>query len=303
MQNHIYENMRILSFGSLNTDNVYEVSHFVTPGETLYADNLKIIPGGKGLNQSISLAKGGLNVSHAGIVGKDGNLLIDTLNRNNIKTNLIKRSNTSLTGHTIIQVDNKGQNSIIYWSGANHDITADYIDYVLEGFSSGDYIILQNEINNIPYIIDLAHKKGLLIVFNPSPFNDVIQNCDISKVSYLFMNEIEASLLTKECDIKKQLEFMALNYPTCRTIITMGEQGSYYKDHDIEIHQNIVKANVVDTTAAGDTFAGFFIAAIIKGYTANSAMKIATTASSITVSRPGASDSIPSWGEISSVCG
>ena len=158
--------MKVLNYGSLNLDLVYHMEHFIRPGETFGATRLDKFPGGKGLNQSIALARAGARVYHAGNVGPDGEVLVETLRNAGVDTDLIRRVE-EVTGHAVIQVDSRGDNSIILYAGANARVTSDQIDRVLEEFARGDYLILQNEINLVGEIMDKAFDKGMTIVLNP----------------------------------------------------------------------------------------------------------------------------------------
>ena len=167
--------MKILNFGSCNVDYVYSMERIVAPGETLSASKMELFPGGKGLNQSVAVAKAGAHIYHAGVIGNDGDMLFDILEKNGVDTTYIKRVD-SKNGHAIIQVDKSGENSIFVHKGTNGMITEEFVDYVIGSFEKGDIILLQNEINNLNYIIDKAFEKGLKIYFNPSPFNEQLLN-------------------------------------------------------------------------------------------------------------------------------
>lgn len=183
--------MRILNFGSCNIDYVYELSHIVMPGETIDSNIMNKFPGGKGLNQSIALSKGGGEVYHAGCIGRDGMFLKETMESAGVNTEYLKISD-SASGHAIIQVDSNGENSIIIHHGANYMIEKDYIDYVFENFKSDDMLVLQNEIGNLEYIIDKGYEKNMKIVLNPSPFVDKLAQIDLNKIYLLVLNGIEA---------------------------------------------------------------------------------------------------------------
>ncbi|NLZ76484.1 MAG: ribokinase, partial [Spirochaetales bacterium] len=143
---------KALCFGSLNIDYVYDVPHILRPGETLASTNRTIYPGGKGLNQSIALAKAGVETFHAGAIGEEGGLLLEMLQKGGVDTRFV-RTVEGLSGHTVIQRDIRGRNNIILYGGANRAITEEQIDETLRHFSSGDHLLLQNEINLIPSIM------------------------------------------------------------------------------------------------------------------------------------------------------
>ena len=297
--------MKALNFGSLNIDFVYNVEHFVRSTETISSQSMAIFAGGKGLNQSVALAKSGIDTWHAGNIGEDGEFLAEILQKAGAHTDFITRL-PGRNGHAIIQKQPNGQNCILLYGGSNRQNTRTQVDEVLSHFEKGDYLILQNEINEIAYIMERAHEKGMIIVLNPSPMDEKIFTYPLEYVDYFLLNEIEAKDLTgfDVCTEKGGIETDALldavfsHFPNSKVVLTLGEYGSIYKDEKQKIHQPIVKVPVVDTTAAGDTFTGFFIGSIAKGLSPKEAMQIAAKASAIAVSRQGAAPSIPELNEV-----
>jgi ribokinase len=284
--------MKILNFGSLNYDYVYRVDHILRPKETLASEELKVFCGGKGLNQSVALARAGAEVYHAGMVGEDGDLLIDLCKENGIHTGYIRKT-AGKSGHTVIQVDREGQNGILLFGGSNQKISGDYIQEVLENFNRGDVLVLQNEINRINTLIEEGYKKGMMIVLNPSPINDGIKNCDLGKVDYFLMNEVEGEELTGKKEPEEMLKVMGKIYKDAKVVLTLGEKGAYYQDGENRFYEEAVKTEAVDTTAAGDTFTGFFLASVLKENDPKKALASAAKAASLAVSRAGAVASIP----------
>ena len=194
--------MKILNFGSINIDIFFRVEHIVRPGETISSESIEKRAGGKGLNQSVALAKVSDSVYHAGSIGTDGNFLIEEMENFGVDTSLLKKSD-KLTGNAIIQVDDKGENSIVLYKGANFDNSESYVDEVLSHFEKDDILVLQNEINCMPYIVNKAYENGLKIVLNPSPITDEIEKIDLDKIDLLLVNETEAKALAKVSDAKK----------------------------------------------------------------------------------------------------
>jgi len=286
--------MKVLSYGSLNIDNVYTVDHFVRSGETMSSLQMEVFSGGKGLNQSIALAKSGVSVWHAGAVGKkDGDFLLEQLEEVGVHVELISKLPVK-TGHAIIQRNREGQNCILLFGGANQQVTKEQVDDVMEQFSEGDFLILQNEISEIGYIMQKAHEKKMKIVLNPSPMDEKIFTYPLEYVDYFILNEIEArDLCGHEGTGDELLELLAEKFPMAKIVLTLGEDGAIYRDQEIVIRQPIFKVDAVDTTAAGDTFTGFFIGGLVLGETPQMAMKNAAKASSIAVTRSGAAPSIP----------
>lgn len=284
--------MKVLNFGSLNLDYVYQVESILIPGETQASRDRQTFCGGKGLNQSIALAKAGIPVYHAGMIGDGGEILLETCKENGVNTEFIRRI-PGPCGHTVIQVDKDGQNCILLFGGANRSITREFVDEVLAAFDKGDIILLQNEVNELDYIIDRAYEKGMMIILNPSPYDDKLKSCDMSKVSLFLVNEIEGYQITGEKEPEKILAAVREKYPSAKIVLTLGGDGSVYQDETGVYHQGIFKVKAVDTTAAGDTFTGYFISSIIDGMPVAEGLEMAAKASAIAVSRPGATASIP----------
>ena len=288
---------KILNYGSLNIDYVYDVDHFVTAGETLSSDNLFTNCGGKGLNQSIACAKAGSQIFHAGKIGENGDFLKDILESYNVDTSFVKKCDTP-NGHAIIQVDKEGQNCILLFSGSNSEITESEVDSCFDNFEKGDYLLLQNEINLIPYIMNKAFEKGLNIVFNPSPINQQIYKYPIEKVSLLILNEVEGKALSGFDEAQDIINELKKKYPDTDILLTLGKNGAVFANSEKQISHGIYEADVVDSTAAGDTMTGYFVACIAKGESPERALEIASKASSITVTRNGAAVSIPTYDEV-----
>ena len=289
--------MKVLNFGSLNIDYVYTVDHIVEGGETILSSKSETFCGGKGLNQSIALAKAGVPVYHAGLVGEEGDFLLDICRKYGVDTTYIKKL-PAKGGHAIIQTDKDGQNCIILYGGTNQMQTREYIDEVLGNFESGDYIVLQNEINLLDYVIEKASERGMKIVLNPSPFDSKLDACDLKKVDWFILNEIEGGQFTGCMQADDIMASLTERFPGAKFVLTLGENGSVYFDGKEKVSQEIFKVEVVDTTAAGDTFTGYFLASVIAGKSMQDALKLAAKASSIAVSRPGAAPSIPSVDEV-----
>lgn len=289
--------MKILNFGSLNIDKVYAVEEIVKGGETIDSVSFSESVGGKGLNQSIAVAKAGGNIMHAGCVGKDGEILLQALKDNNVDTSLIKTVETA-SGQAIIQVDKHGQNCIILFHGANYEVDKAYIDEAMQDFAQGDILILQNEISNIDYIIGVAKAKQMKIYLNPSPINENLNKYNMQAIDGIFVNEHEGAYLAGKEKVEDILDSLASKYPELEIILTFGDKGAYYRHKDINIFQPAYKVDAVDTTAAGDTFTGYFIALRQQGKSIEESLQKASKASSITVSRKGASISIPKIAEV-----
>ena len=292
--------MRVLSFGSLNIDYVYEVPRFVGGGETLSALSLRRFSGGKGLNQSVALARAGLEVRHAGAVGRDGLFLLEELRAAGADTRYVEVLEDVSTGHAVIQRTPAGENCILLYGGANRRITREHIDRVLSDFGPGDALVLQNEISELPYLAEQAKKRDMIVALNPSPMEEGLLSL-LPSAGYLILNEIEASQLLRGLGkpVPEAGEALAEALPSSATIVlTLGPQGSLCAAGGRLIRQAAVPVRPVDTTAAGDAYTGFFLAGALSGRGVEWAMEYASAAAAIAVTRPGAAPSIPSREEV-----
>lgn len=289
--------MKVLNFGSVNIDYVYQMEHFIRPGETAPCASLTTGCGGKGLNQSIALAKAGTAVYHAGLYGREGQFLLDKMNAAGVDTSLM-RPGDGPNGHAIIQVEKSGQNCIILYGGTNRQVTQDYVDEVLSHFEKGDVLVLQNEISNMPYIMQKAHEKGLRIAFNAAPYGPEVLEYPLETVTWLIVNEVEGAGLSGKEDFSDIAEALVRKHPGVTVMLTMGKSGCLYKSAEETVRVPACHVDAVDTTAAGDTFIGYFVRGMIENLPARETLRQATVASAIAVTRPGAADSVPALSEV-----
>ncbi len=289
--------MKIINFGSINIDHVYSVEHFVKPGETLRSKGYQVFSGGKGANQSFALARAGATVLHAGKIGEDGSWLKEGLSKSGVDTRLIETVRES-TGHALIQVNAQGENAIIIHAGANESFTDSDIENVLEHAEAKDWLLLQNEINAIDSILYSCRTRGLQVVFNPAPMSEEVKSYPLEYVDIFIINEVEGEALTGEDDPEKIVLKMQALYPKSKTVLTLGKAGLIYKDHERTVSMKALEVAVVDTTGAGDTFVGYFLAGLMQEKSLEVSLQTGITASAICVGRHGAADSIPTRKEV-----
>ena len=291
--------MRILCFGSLNIDHVYQVDHIARPGQTLPAHSYQVFAGGKGANQSAALALAGARVYHAGLVGPDGSWLVDKLHNLGVDMQYTGTSDTP-TGHALIQVDRQGENSIVIYPGCNFELSQGSMDATLKKFTKGDMLLLQNEINDISHLIKQAKNRGLKVCFNPAPFTPSVLDYPLEQVDLFFVNESEGQGLTGHKSPVEDTLLMALaeQLPHAEVVLTLGPRGARYHAPQLDLQIPARQVQPVDTTAAGDTFIGYFLAALASASTIPQALHQATRAAALCVTRPGAMDSIPRRDEL-----
>jgi len=289
--------MKVLNIGSMNLDLVYSVDHIVQPGETEASFALDTFLGGKGLNQSMSLAKAGVEVYQGGMIGEDGQPFLDACVEYGVKADYIRKV-PGKSGHAVIQRDKNAQNCILLYGGANQMLTEEYVDEVLSHFAAGDILLLQNEVNMMPYIVEQAYAKGMQIALNPSPFNEKLDEVDMKKISIFLLNEVEGGQVTGLVEPQEIIAKMLELFPHAKIVLTLGKDGAIYADAAQQHFQPIFPVKAVDTTAAGDTFTGYFLAGLIEEMPIPEVLKMSAKASSIAVTRAGAVPSIPYRDEV-----
>jgi len=289
--------MRIFNFGSLNIDHVYRVDHIVRPGETIASLDYNIFAGGKGANQSIAVARAGGTVFHVGKIGKDGVWMIEDMKNDGVIIENIAISDNA-SGHAIIQVDAHGQNSIVICGGTNKEITRTDIRTVLSKADKNDIALLQNEINDIPFIINEAADAGLTVCFNPAPMDLAVLGYPLEKVSFFIINESEGEALTGKNRPQDSIMGMRTKYPSARIVLTRGAEGVTYADEHETFEIPGINVDAVDTTAAGDTFIGYMLSGIQKGNSIADSLEYANRAAAVSVTRKGATVSIPYASEL-----
>ena len=284
--------MKILNVGSMNVDHVYEVDHFVRPGETLRGSSYRTFAGGKGFNQSIALARAGATTHHLGAIGKDGEWLLERLTREGVDAAHVKIAKDA-SGHAIIQVIPGGENAIVLHGGANLALSALDIDDAIASFSEGDYLLIQNETNGVGHAIRRGRERGLRVVFNPAPMTPAVLDYPLECVDVFVINETEAEGLTGKTSPENVRRVMRERFPGAATVLTMGSRGATFFDAEDEYHRAAIAVNAVDTTAAGDTFIGYFLAELLRSDDPQLALRSGCHAAALCVAKPGAADSIP----------
>jgi ribokinase len=293
--------MKALVFGSLNIDLIFSVDHTVLPGETIGSAGLERSAGGKGANQAAALAKAGMETAIAGKIGQDGLFLPELLSSCGVDTSRVVIDKKGATGQALIQLDKKGQNAIVLYPGGNHRITGEEADRALADFGKGDIIVLQNEILLTADIMKKARSRGLTVCLNPSPYDENAERLPLDLADLLFVNEIEGAALASLAagtPAPEILEPLVRRFPASEIILTAGREGAYYGYKETREKGDILDLPVADTTGAGDTFTGYYIAARAGNYSVREALGFACKAASVAVSRKGAMASIPFKDEV-----
>lgn len=289
--------MTIYNFGSLNIDHVYRIDHSASPGETVVCDDFSMYAGGKGANQSIAIARAGGAVCHVGKIGYDGLWMVENMKNDGVDTSNIFIS-TKPTGHAIVQVDKFGQNSIVIYGGANYDITKEEIDTVLSKCQPNDVVLLQNEIRNVGYLISQAADMGLEVIFNPAPMSSDVFTFALEDVGMLIINEKEGQMLSGKTTHEDIVDTIIEKYPHSKVVLTLGESGAVYADGSSRIAVHGCEVTTVDATGAGDAFIGYMLAGLQKGMSVEYCLSFANKAAALSVTRKGATASIPMLNEV-----
>ncbi len=284
--------MKILNFGSLAHHYIYKVDHFVRPFEQQVAKERKQFPGGKGLFQSVALARAGVDVMHAGIIGEDGRLLKEYLERNGVDCRTIKQV-PGLCGHAVIQVNPDLESHSLVFGGTNHQWHVDDFAQCLEHANPGDIVLIQNEINGISELIEQAKAKGLFVVFNVAPACENVRAYPLDLVDIFVMNESQGQTITQKHVVEEVLRELLLRFPKAAFVLTLGSKGARYIDQKQRITIPAEIGHEVSHLAVGDSFLGYFLASMLKGLPVESCLKKAIRAARICLETRGAVESIP----------
>lgn len=288
---------QVINFGSINIDYIYQVPHFVMPGETLASNQLNTVLGGKGANQSVAVASAGATVAHSGQIGVADQWAIAELQQYGVDTHGIKTV-TEKSGHAVIQVDQQGENAIVLYGGANLNCQLEDLEASLTKHHKAQYLLLQNECNLLPQAIDVGHKYGLKIILNPAPMSNNINDLDFEKVDILIVNQGEAQQLSECATEETGWEVLAARFKNLQLVITRGADGALMLNHGQRIASPAPRVKPIDTTGAGDTFVGYFVAGCVTGLDALANMQRACHAAALATTKLGALHSIPRLSEL-----
>lgn len=283
---------KLVNLGSLCIDNVYRVANITGPGETVASASHEVFPGGKGLNQSIAAARAGAQVEHFGCIGADGLWLRDTLASEGVGVAGLRQTDTP-SGHAVIQVNEAGENAIVIAGGANRVLTSSDVTAALDRVQSGDWLLLQNEINDLEAVLATAAERGCRVAFNVAPVDGREQGYDLSGVALLIVNEIEAAALAGIDDRQAAVRVLRERYPDADVVLTVGREGLTHAGPDGGTTLDAYAVTAVDETAAGDAFIGYLMAALIAGKPMHTALRLASAAGALAVTKAGAASSIP----------
>jgi len=283
------------NFGAINLDHVYRVPHLVHPGETLISHDYRVGLGGKGANQSLAMARAGGRVRHWGRLGRQDAWARDRLEAAGVTVETIALVDEP-SGHAIIQVDDAGENAIVLFPGANHGMTEQALDACFAVTSQGDWLLIQNECNALHRVMERAVDAGLNIAFNPAPMSDAVLDLPLGACRLLFVNRGEAAWLAgldADASPEALLDGLAQRLPDCATVLTLGSDGAWYQADSVRHFQPAIPVTPLDTTGAGDTFIGYYLAALQHGRPVIDCLRRGATAAALGVQVAGAAESIP----------
>ena len=283
---------RLVNLGSLCIDHVYGVPNITSAGETVASRSHAVFPGGKGLNQSLAAARAGASVVHAGCIGADGRWLRDELAQAGVDVSLLREVDTP-SGHAVIQVNPRGENAIVIAGGANRVLTAADREAAFALCGPDDWLLLQNEINDLEAVLDGARAAGSRVAFNVAPADGREQGYDLGGVGLLILDEVEAAALAGTSDPDAALDALCARYPSCDVVITLGRDGLRHGRGDARLRLDAFPADAVDETAAGDAFVGYLMAALLDDKLMQEALVLGSAAGALAVTKAGAASSIP----------
>ncbi len=285
---------RLVNLGSLCVDNVYAVPNIAAAGETVASLSHAVHPGGKGLNQSLAAAKAGAAVAHFGCIGADGRWLKDVLANAGVDVRGV-REVAGTSGHAVIQVNPRGENAITIAGGANRRLTEQDFNAACVGLGDADWLLLQNEINDLERVLARAEEAPARVAFNVAPVDGREQAYDLAAVDLLIVNAVEAAALAggRVAEPEAALRALAARYPDCDVALTLGRDGLLFARGAERSRLAAFPVQAVDETAAGDAFVGFLMAALIDGQDMQEALRRGAAAGALAVTQAGAATSIP----------
>lgn len=294
----------ICVIGSLNMDLVVNVDTMPKPGQTIIGSNFKEVPGGKGANQAVAMARLNGNVSMIGKVGEDGfgQTLINSLKNDKVDTTYIQTAKGA-TGVALITVDKNAQNSIVVSPGANFEVKEDDIDNNIEAIKNSDIVVLQLEtpLNTIKYALNKAKELNKYTILNPAPAvkldDEIIKNVDLLTPNETELEIISEIKIENEDDINRAAKKM-IEKGVKELIVTLGSKGSLYINKEKSFFKSAYKVEAVDTTAAGDSFTGALSVALSNNKTMEDAMDFASTVGALSVMKEGAQSSLPTLKDV-----
>lgn len=301
--------MAIAVLGSLNIDFFFDTDHIVCDGETLKTQKQTVQAGGKGLNQAIACSRAGQKTVMGGKIGSDGKMLVDLLETSGADCRLVETEPDVLSGKAIIQRTPDSRNAILLYPGANSAIDAVYLDFFFEQTKEIPCLLLQNEISSLDIILKKARESDKKVFFNPAPMSPDIFNADLDGISCLILNQTESMQLASkdmkagehrfETEILQVLiERWVRSHPFSSILVTIGDKGALYQDYSRRLYMPPYPVEAVDSTGAGDTFTGYFTAAVSEGLETDLALQYASAAAALSVSRFGAAVSVPNRTEV-----
>lgn len=287
---------KLVNLGSLCIDNVYRVHNIAAAGETVASLSCEVFPGGKGLNQSIAAARAGAEVVHVGCVGTDGGWLRDTLADEGVDVSAL-RIIDGASGHAVIQVNDEGTNAIVVTGGANRVLTNDDVQTALDSVQADDWLLLQNEINDLESVLRQARERGCRVAFNVAPADGREANYQLDGVQLLIVNEVEAKALAGEPDPATAATILSERLPHATVVLTLGKDGLICVDADGQTTLAAFPVRAIDETAAGDAFIGFLMGALLAGEDMAFALRLGSAAGALATTKAGAASSLPTLTE------
>ena len=299
----------ICVIGSLNMDLVVNVDTMPKPGQTIIGSNFKEVPGGKGANQAVAMARLNGNVSMIDKVGEDGfgQTLINSLKNDKVDTTYIQTAKGA-TGVALITVDKNAQNSIVVSPGANFEVKEDDIDNNIEAIKNSDIVVLQLEtpLDTIKYALNKAKELNKYTILNPAPAvkldDEIIKNVDLLTPNETELEIISGVSIENEEDIQKAAQIM-IEKGVKELIVTLGSKGSLYINKEKSMFKKAYKVEAVDTTAAGDSYTGALAVALSQDKGMEEAMDFASKVGALSVLKEGAQSSLPTLDDVESFRG
>lgn len=283
---------KLVNLGSLCIDNVYRVANIAAMGETVPSISYAVYAGGKGLNQSLAAAKAGAEVVHVGAVGSDGEWLRELLETSGVDASGVRVVGEA-SGHAVIQVNDAGANAIVVTGGANRKLVPADVERAFAQMAPGDWLLLQNEINDLDLVLRRAEEERCQVAFNVAPVDGREAHYALDGVALLIVNEVEAAALAGIAEPKAAVRKLRQRHPQTEVVLTLGADGLIHAGEEGVTTLPPFPVEAVDETAAGDSFIGYLMAGLLAGESMSYALRMGAAAGALAVTQPGAATSIP----------
>lgn len=289
---------RIVVFGSISYDRTLHLPRLPQAGQGVMATAVTHSVGGKGANVSVAAARAGAHVELVSAVGGDGDRALRELAAAGVHTHRVARMPELGTAEVVIHLATDQSEFGITVPGADRHVSTHALDAAIDQCRGGHIGYLDGMVNDGARVIRGMARRGAPLVVNPSPVHPDVAEWPMQHAAVIMLNQGEATTLSGQQDAQAQLDALHARYPGPGIVLTLGPGGAWWSQRGVRQHIPTVPVSAVDSTAAGDTFAGYFLAGLAEGREPQQALQQASRAAALCVTRHGSLHSIPTRLEV-----